>query len=229
MSAEPPAKRRLVTTASFDSLKTWLIQSGARNLEHLELRPSALPGGQTGLFSLEDIPSGEICEIPQSCVLSHHRAQAELNLPPSCPPDLHLFVYMALGRTDASHPLNLYLRSLPTEPQGLPSWPASYHSLVAGTSLAQSLSSASTEVSSFAKLAASYGLDVSEEDILWAYDMYYSRRYPMALVPHLPQTKDAGVLVPFLDRLNHVREQRRPNRAHVGGGSAHVQPSTCAT
>ena len=55
---------------------------------------------------------------------------------------------------------------------------------------------------------SSEGNILSREDFFWAHDMYYSRRYPTRLLSGIRQSNTEGMLVPFLDRLNHRANEK---------------------
>ena len=128
-----------------------------------------------------------------------------------------------------------YIRTLPTEPQGFVHWGGEVRKLARGTSLHANCEKVITEleelyqkvlgilerageggeeggnITAFSEgniTTSSEGNILSREDFFWAHDMYYSRRYPTRLLSGIRQSNTEGMLVPFLDRLNHRANEK---------------------
>jgi len=133
-----------------------------------------------------------------------------------------LLAWMALGRTDPEHFFHPYLASLPPGPVGCRFWSEKDRQCLRGTELGPD-----AELSASSMMEQQHGLQlqrlieqfpaISKEQVLWAFDMYRSRRLPITVCPWL-SADGSGFLVPLLDVLNHregIAIEWRASNAHV--------------
>ena len=250
---KPPAKRQKTTGASGPSgpsgptadgiatLRSWLTSSGAVGLDGLTVGESTRSSGGLGLFrnaaAAPYANGGVIAAIPQSCCPSTAKA-LETPVGKACAAtlgsgtlseELVLFLDMAVGRRDKSHPFHPYLHSLPADKPNAPFWTAGSpeHQALEGTNLgvaaaaARQLLGAAT-LPHLPRLVAAHpelfaaggdgdGRAIDEDDIEWASSMYESRHFPAKLAPATVEAESGpgpaggrgGIMLPLLDMTNH--------------------------
>ena len=248
-ASAPPAKRQKTTGASgptaddIATLRSWLTSSGAVGLDGLTVGESTRSSGGLGLFRKATTApyanGGAIAAIPQSCCPSTAKA-LETPVGKACAAvtgssgalrEEHvLFLDMAVGRRDTSHPFYPYLHSLPADKPNAPFWTAGSpeHQALEGTNLGAAATAARESLGAaivpwLPKLAAAHpelfaggeeGSAIDEGDVQWASSMYESRHFPAKLAPATVEAATAesgpgpaggrgGIMLPFLDMTNH--------------------------
>ncbi|GMI41810.1 hypothetical protein TeGR_g2186 [Tetraparma gracilis] len=142
------------------------------------------------------------------------------------PAEFLLLLDMALGRADPAHRDHAFLASLPAKPADAPSWPACDRRLLAGTNLAAGCAASSAALEAdiarflpalLALGSGKFGALRGGKGIRWARACYRSRRFPASLIQGEAgdgpgaaggdggDEKDVGILLPFMDLLNHRR------------------------
>lgn len=189
------------------SLLSWLESCGAEGLDRLRLAEDPSSGG-IGAFARRNINKGEvIASIPQRCVLSTRAAEnsdlgkavraAAVRFGPQsamlCTDEVLLWICMAVGRVQNSHPWHAYLASLPEQSPDPACWPLQLRAELNGTPVGASVQAALDVVNAvydgFAwrlreelpELVPEGALD-SVLPLMWARGMMRSRSFPACLL-----------------------------------------------
>ena len=128
-----------------------------------------------------------------------------------------MWLDMAVARRDVKRSSHPYLASLPAAMPDCGSWPAALTMrLLAGTNLGAAAVAARARLTADVQLwlpklrdaAPHLFARCTEEDVRWARSMYFSRRFPVALLGAAYGREDdgeegGGIMLPFFDLLNH--------------------------
>ena len=199
---EPPQEPDPKTAA----LLAWLRECGAQGLDDLIIRPDGATGG-LGVFARRSFAAGDqIASLPQRCVLSARAAEeselgkavraAAAAMGPTCEAlcteEVVLWIFLAVGRVDPTHPWHAYLALLPTTSPDPTCWPADLRQELASTPVGASVSAAREAVqaafeSVVERLARRLPellpeAAVSFDALLWARGMCRSRAFPTRLL-----------------------------------------------
>ena len=221
--------------SSIELLLSWLESNGATGLSNLKVCPSSEDHGGLGIFAINTItPKSILVTIPQSAIMSATKSWMR---PVGCtalrvfqdkemPPDeLILWLDMALGRLDISHPHHAYLQSMPNDDPTAFGYPDGFRKMLAGTNLGVAVEKDRdaffslydkyippmlVEDSNILSIDTFKGkVSIGVEDVQWARAMYYSRRFParLATTPGESFTNEKnhnlGIMLPYMDLLNH--------------------------
>ncbi|CAE7567203.1 set10 [Symbiodinium pilosum] len=226
-------------------LRIWLAQSGAEGLDKLRVAPAAPEESkeERGILAREAIGPGQvIAKVPQTCVFSSEKAwegtvgQACLAAFPKgedgkskVSNKMVFLLDVIAARTNKEHPLAAYAASLPSTAPSPVGWPPALRAMLQGTNLAAAVAEERSKLEDdfdalMPKLREAnpelfcekrYSLDM----LLWAYGVWFSRRFPTALSSHTKssgyrwqrsaeeemeeESDGEGAMVPFMDFTNH--------------------------
>lgn len=193
----------------------WLFASGATGLNGLHVHETVDCGVGVTAGAMGISPGATIASIPVSCCLSVGRSASSavglvcntLPRPPS--PEYVMWLDMALGRRDVSHASHPFLAALPRYAPDLASWTDGELESLTGTDCGVAANAANNTLRAEHEriqplLGGGGAYSVPLAAIRWARGCYLSRRLPPRLLDAAaPTTGAPGILLPFLDLLNH--------------------------
>ena len=223
-----------------DDFITWLITRGAEGIEKLSVEETQSCGAGVFAGEHAIPPGGLIASVPVSAIMSTARsmesavglacaalgaerdgsAPARKRRRRATPRDeFVMWLDMAVGLHDTQHFAHLYLHSLPTALPDAASWCAADAALLDGTNLGVAAREARERLDADAarwlpllkRANSTLFRSCTVETLRWARAMYFSRRFPTALLGEevalgpgaATQAAEGGVLLPFFDLLNH--------------------------